>query len=204
MLIILCSLSWAQDSEMVEQDHSATFARFSNSVAYYGLAMDLQKFGLSIYLVQALFGIIDIPAMLVATTTMIYVGRRATVASFLILAGLMVIANMFVPEDMQTLRTAQAALGKGCLASSFICVYLFTGELYPTEIRQMGMGFTSVNARLGGLAAPLVTTLGEISPVLPPLGFGATSILAGLVVLCFLTETRNVPLVETIAAMERR
>lgn len=60
--------------------------------------MDLQKFGLSIYLVQALFGIIDIPAMLVATTTMIYVGRRATVASFLILAGLMVIANMFVPE----------------------------------------------------------------------------------------------------------
>ncbi|EGW15376.1 Solute carrier family 22 member 20 [Cricetulus griseus] len=97
--------------------------------------MDLQKFGLSIYLVQALFGIIDIPAMLVATTTMIYVGRRATVASFLILAGLMVIANMFVPEDLQTLRTVQAALGKGCLASSFICVYLFTGELYPTEIR---------------------------------------------------------------------
>ncbi|XP_049993908.1 solute carrier family 22 member 20 [Alexandromys fortis] len=177
---------------------------FSNSVAYYGLAMDLQKFGLSIYLVQALFGIIDIPAMLVATTTMIYVGRRATVASFLILAGLMVIANMFVPEDLQTLRTVQAALGKGCLASSFICVYLFTGELYPTEIRQMGMGFASVNARLGGLAAPLVTTLGEISPVLPPVSFGATSVLAGMAVACFLTETRNVPLVETIAAMERR
>ena len=39
------------------------------------------------------------------------------------------------PPDMQSLRTAQAALGKGCLASSFICVYLFTGELYPTEIR---------------------------------------------------------------------
>ncbi|XP_066110154.1 solute carrier family 22 member 20 isoform X3 [Saccopteryx bilineata] len=108
---------------------------FSNSLAYYGLAMDLQKFGLSVYLVQVLFGVIDIPAMLVATATMIYVGRRATVASFLILAGLMVISNMFVPEDLQALRTAQAALGKGCLASSFICIYLFTGELYPTEIR---------------------------------------------------------------------
>lgn len=67
-------------------------------MAYYGLAMDLQKFGLSVYLVQVLFGVIDIPAMLVATATMIYVGRRATVASFLILAGLMVIANMIVPE----------------------------------------------------------------------------------------------------------
>ncbi|XP_007518657.1 solute carrier family 22 member 20 [Erinaceus europaeus] len=176
---------------------------FSNSLAYYGLAMDLQKFGFSIYLVQVLFGAIDIPAMLVATFTMIYVGRRATVASFLILAGLMVISNMFVPEDMQTLRTAQAALGKGCLASSFISVYLFTGELYPTEIRQMGMGFTSVNARLGGLAAPLLSTLGEFNAILPPVGFGATSILAGLAI-CFLTETLNMPLVETIEAMERR
>ncbi|XP_062053751.1 solute carrier family 22 member 20 [Lepus europaeus] len=177
---------------------------FSNSVAYYGLAMDLHKFGLNLYLVQALFGIIDIPAMLLATITMIYVGRRATVASFLIVAGLTVIANMFVPEAMQTVRTAQAALGKGCLASSFICVYLFTGELYPTEIRQMGMGFASVSARLGGLAAPLLTTLGEVSAFLPPVSFGAASILAGLAVLCFLTETRNAPLVETIAAMERR
>lgn len=68
----------------------------------------------------------------------------------------------------------------------------------------MGMGFASVNARLGGLAAPLVTTLGEISPVLPPVSFGATSVLAGMAVACFLTETRNVPLVETITAMERR
>uniref|UniRef100_A0A8D0NTZ2 Major facilitator superfamily (MFS) profile domain-containing protein n=1 Tax=Sus scrofa TaxID=9823 RepID=A0A8D0NTZ2_PIG len=178
-------------------DRSAASPRFSNSLAYYGLAMDLQKFGLSVYLVQVLFGMIDVPAMLVATTTMIHVGRRATVASFLILAGLMVIGNMFVPEDMQMLRTAQAALGKGCLASSFICVYLFTGELPLSSNRQMGMGFASVNARLGGLAAPLVTMLGEFSAVLPPMGFGATSILAGLAV-CFLAETRNLPLLETI------
>uniref|UniRef100_A0A4X2JY20 Major facilitator superfamily (MFS) profile domain-containing protein n=1 Tax=Vombatus ursinus TaxID=29139 RepID=A0A4X2JY20_VOMUR len=161
---------------------------FSNSLAYYGLAMDLQKFGLSIYLVQVMFGVIDIPAMLVSTTTMIYVGRRATVASFLILAGFMVIANMFVPEDMQTLRTAQAAMGKGCLASSFICVYLFAGELYPTQVRQMGMGFVSVNARVGGLVAPLVSMLGEYHTALPPVIFGATAILAG-VAACFLMET---------------
>ena len=67
----------------------------------------------------------------------------------------------------------------------------------------MGMGFASVSARFGGLVAPLVTTLGEFSAILPPMGFGATSILAGLAV-CFLAETRNAPLVETIEAMERR
>ena len=82
-------------------------------MAYYGLAMDLQKFGLSIYLVQALFGIIDIPAMLVATTTMIYVGRRATVSSFLILAGLMVIANMFMPEGELSLLPCGSHIDTG-------------------------------------------------------------------------------------------
>lgn len=67
----------------------------------------------------------------------------------------------------------------------------------------MGMGFASVYARLRGLAAPLVTTLGEYSTILLPVSFGATAVLARMAV-CFLTETRNAPLVETIAAMERR
>lgn len=67
----------------------------------------------------------------------------------------------------------------------------------------MGMGFTSINARLGGLAAPLVTMVGEFSTILPPVAFGATSVLAGLAV-CFLAETRNTPLVETIEMMEKR
>uniref|UniRef100_A0A4X2K0P8 Solute carrier family 22 member 20 n=1 Tax=Vombatus ursinus TaxID=29139 RepID=A0A4X2K0P8_VOMUR len=149
---------------------------FSNSLAYYGLAMDLQKFGLSIYLVQVMFGVIDIPAMLVSTTTMIYVGRRATVASFLILAGFMVIANMFVPEDMQTLRTAQAAMGKGCLASSFIWAAGSPEDAHKCAWKE------------------------EYHTALPPVIFGATAILAG-VAACFLMETRDMPLVETIESL---
>lgn len=60
---------------------------------------------------------------------------------------------------MQILRTAQAALGKGCLASSFICVYLFTGELYPTEIRWVHGG-RCCRLRPVGLT--------EAGPLVPP------------------------------------
>ncbi|XP_032992094.1 solute carrier family 22 member 20-like [Lacerta agilis] len=176
---------------------------FSSSFSYYGLAMDVQKFGLNIFVVQVLFGAIDLPVVLLSTLAMVFIGRRFAMAGFLSLAGLLVFVNMFVPDELQTLRTVQAALGKGCLASSFIGAYLYSGELYPTEIRQTGMGFVSIQARLGAMVAPLVYVLRDSFPVLPPIIFGAAPLLAG-VSACFLMETRHLPLLETIAEMERR
>ncbi|XP_053544811.1 solute carrier family 22 member 6-A-like [Bombina bombina] len=108
---------------------------FSTSFAYYGLAMDLQKFGVSIYLIQVIFGAVDFPAKLVSTTSMIYIGRRVTQACSLILGGLAILANIFVPNELQTVRTSLAVFGKGCLAASFSCIFLYTTELYPTVIR---------------------------------------------------------------------
>ncbi|XP_029467965.1 solute carrier family 22 member 6-B-like isoform X2 [Rhinatrema bivittatum] len=112
-----------------------TFVWFSTSFAYYGLAMDLQGFGVSIYLIQVVFGAVDIPAKFISVLVMTYIGRRVTQAGSLILAGLAILANIFVPHELQVLRTALAVVGKGCLAASFNCVYLYTGELYPTVIR---------------------------------------------------------------------
>ncbi|CAJ0966928.1 unnamed protein product, partial [Ranitomeya imitator] len=108
---------------------------FSTSFAYYGLAMDLQKFGVSIYLIQVIFGAVDFPAKLISTTSMIYIGRRVTQFFSLALGGMAILANIFVPDDLQILRTSLAVFGKGCLAASFSCVFLYTTELYPTVIR---------------------------------------------------------------------
>lgn len=77
--------------------HPLSLSRFATSFSYYGLAMDLQNFGFSLYLIQVAFGSIDIPAKLGAAIGMSYVGRRATQASSLILAGLAILANIFVP-----------------------------------------------------------------------------------------------------------
>ncbi|XP_061462704.1 solute carrier family 22 member 6-A-like [Rhineura floridana] len=176
---------------------------FATSFAYYGLAMDLQNFGFDIYLIQVAFGSIDIPAKLGSAIGMSYIGRRATQASSVIVAGLAILANTFVPSDLQTLRTSLAVLGKGCLASSFNCLYLYTGELYPTVIRQTGMGLGSTLARVGGIVAPMVKMTGEYFPYLPPLIYGAAPILSGIAAV-FLPETRNMPLSDTIEEVECR
>nr|XP_046266487.1 solute carrier family 22 member 6 [Scatophagus argus]XP_046266488.1 solute carrier family 22 member 6 [Scatophagus argus] len=174
---------------------------FSTSFAYYGLAMDLQKFGVSIYLMQIIFGAVDIPAKLLALASLSYLGRRISQAACLFLSALVIFANMFVPTDMQTIRTMLACLGKGFTSASFTVIYLYTGELYPTVIRQTGMGFVSTMARVGSMAAPAVLILDEVLPVLPSVVYGGAAVLAGCFA-CFLPETLNLPLPDTIADVE--
>uniref|UniRef100_A0A667YAL5 Solute carrier family 22 member 6 n=1 Tax=Myripristis murdjan TaxID=586833 RepID=A0A667YAL5_9TELE len=176
---------------------------FSTSFAYYGLAMDLQKFGVSIYLMQVIFGAVDIPAKFFALGMLTYFGRRVSQATCLLLSALIIFANIFVPSDMQTLRTTLACLGKACTSASFTTVYLYTGELYPTVIRQTGMGFASTMARIGSMAAPAVLILDEVFPALPSIVYGGAAVVAGGFA-CFLPETLNVPLPDTIEDVEDR
>ncbi|XP_070839904.1 solute carrier family 22 member 6 isoform X1 [Chaetodon trifascialis] len=176
---------------------------FSTSFAYYGLAMDLQKFGVSIYVIQIIFGAVDFPAKLLALGMLSYMGRRVSQAACLFLSALIIFANIFVPTDMQTIRTTLACLGKGFTSASFTVVYLYTGELYPTVIRQTGMGFVSTMARVGSMAAPAVLILDEVLPALPSVVYGGAAVLASCFA-CFLPETLNVPLPDTIEDVEEK
>ncbi|MFT7802065.1 solute carrier family 22 member 6-A-like [Arapaima gigas] len=179
------------------------FVWFSTSFAYYGLAMDLQKFGVNIYLVQLIFGAVDFPAKLGALVTLSFVGRRVTQSACLLLSATVIFVNIFVPSEMQTLRTSLAVLGKGLTSASFTCVYLYTGELYPTVIRQTGMGFSSTMARIGSMAAPAVLILEDILPALPSIIYGGSAVMAGILAI-FLPETLNVPLPDTIEDVEEK
>ncbi|XP_072517549.1 solute carrier family 22 member 6-A [Salminus brasiliensis] len=176
---------------------------FSTSFAYYGLAMDLQKFGVNIYLMQIIFGAVDFPAKLVALAMLTYLGRRLTQATCLLSSASVIFANIFVPKDMQIVRTTLAVLGKGFTSASFTCVYLYTGELYPTVIRQTGMGFASTLARVGSMAAPAVLILDEVLPALPSIVYGGSAMVAGITAL-LLPETLSTPLLDTIEDVEEK
>ncbi|XP_042296061.1 solute carrier family 22 member 6-B-like isoform X2 [Sceloporus undulatus] len=180
-----------------------SFVWFATSFAYYGLAMDLQNFGFNLYLTQLVFGAVDFPAKFISVMTITFVGRRFSQALSLILAGLCILANIFVPQDLNNLRMAFAVIGKGSLAASFNCAYIFSGELFPTVIRQSGMGLGGTMARVGSMIAPLVKMTGEFFSPLPLIIYGTAPIISGTVA-CFLPETRNVPLPETIEEVERR
>ncbi|XP_036996126.2 solute carrier family 22 member 6 [Artibeus jamaicensis] len=176
---------------------------FATSFAYYGLVMDLQGFGVSIYLIQVIFTAVDLPAKLVCFLVINSLGRRPTQMASLLLAGICILINGVVPQDQSIVRTSLSALGKGCLASSFMCIFLYTGELYPTMIRQTGLGMGSTMARVGSIVSPLVTMMAELYRPLPLFVFGTVPVVASAAT-AFLPETLGRPLPDTVQDVENR
>ncbi|KAM4017103.1 solute carrier family 22 member 6-A-like [Anomaloglossus baeobatrachus] len=176
---------------------------FSTSFAFYGLGMDLQNFGVNIFLLQFVFGAIDLPSKLVGAILMSYTGRRVTQSASLMLAGVALLCNAFIPQEMKMVRLVLAVLGKGSLASSFCCAYIYSSELFPTVIRQSGLGIVGMKARVGSMVAPLVLMLSEISPIFPPAIYGVAAIISGTAAI-LLNETSNQQLPDTIEEVEAR
>ena len=52
--------------------------------------------------------------------------------------------------------TAMALIGKAGATMGFSGIYLYSSELYPTDVRNVGLGTSSVCARVSGMIAPYV------------------------------------------------
>ncbi|XP_070313618.1 solute carrier family 22 member 10-like [Odocoileus virginianus] len=178
-----------------------SFVRFANTVPYYGIFMNLQHFGSNIFLFQVIFGALTISARCLALLVLNHMGRRLTQMLFMFLVGLSILANMFVPQEMQTLRLTLASVGMGCVAAAVSSNAVHNSELVPTLLRAKASGLNMMASRCGAVLAPLLMTLVVYLPSLPWIIYGVCPILAGLVVF-LLPETRNMPLLDTIQDVE--
>ena len=89
--------------------------------------------------------------------------------------------------------------GKFAISGSFCVVYVFAAELFPTEVRSIGIGFGSMVGRIGGVLAPFIILLQDQEGLsfLPYLIFGICGIVSGVWAL-FLPETAGKPMLQTI------
>ncbi|WAR08231.1 ORCT-like protein [Mya arenaria] len=175
-------------------------------LSYYGLALNIGNIGGDMFLNFFLQALMDIPATIITLVLLDRTGRKPLqVASFLI-GGVGCLATMFTimygKEDYQTVTTVLAMLGKVGASMGFSMVYVYSAELFPTVVRNAGMGSCSAVARVGGMLAPFIADLnrlvgGSFGPALPQLVFGSLTVVGGFLSL-LLPETCNRRLPETI------
>uniref|UniRef100_UPI003AAF7B71 solute carrier family 22 member 13-like n=1 Tax=Centroberyx gerrardi TaxID=166262 RepID=UPI003AAF7B71 len=173
---------------------------FATSLVYYGLSLNVGNFGLDIYLTQFIFGIVEVPACLGSLFVIQHFGRRICQAVTAFLAGCTCLVILAIPKDLPVVVTVIAVLGKFAATASFTIVYVYTAELYPTVLRQNGLGLNSMCARVAGILAPLIRLLEVYHHTIPMLIYGILPVAAGGLSL-LLPETLNVELQDHTEAM---
>ncbi|XP_041669515.1 solute carrier family 22 member 13-like [Cheilinus undulatus] len=166
---------------------------FATSLLYYGLSLNVGSFGLNIYLTQFIFGFVEIPANLGALGLIQNFGRRKCLACFLFFGGATCLVILAIPKSLPVVVTVIAVLGKMSAITSFNTAYVYTAELYPTTLRQNGVGLNSMCARMAGILAPLIRLLDVFHHTIPMLIYGLVPVTAGGFCL-LLPETLNVQL----------
>ena len=86
-------------------------------------------------------------------------------------------------------------LGARSVTGTF--TYIHSNELFPTSIRNSGMGLVAVASRIGGILAPYVVCLKDVIPNLHFIIFGLMGLTSGLCTL-YLPDTKDLPLPGTI------
>ncbi|KAJ1147825.1 hypothetical protein NDU88_000679 [Pleurodeles waltl] len=174
---------------------------FGVAFSYYGISLNITGFELDVYLTQFLYGAIELPFKLSIFFFMNKSGRRHSVAGALLLSGFFIGANTVIPVSLGALQTTIAILAKGFSEAAFTAIDLLTTELYPTVLRQNGLGYNIFLARIGVSLAPMVLLLDEVWKFLPQVIFASAAILSGIVTFAF-PETLNVRLPETVKDVE--
>ena len=64
----------------------------------------------------------------------------------------------------QWVTVVLALIGKGGAASAYAIIYIWTGELFPTVMRNVGLGTGSFSASVGGIIAPYIADLVLVIP----------------------------------------
>ncbi|XP_066215530.1 solute carrier family 22 member 12 isoform X2 [Saccopteryx leptura] len=176
---------------------------FAFGFIFFGLTLDLQALHSDTFLLQALLGLLDIPARIATMMLLNRLGRRPIQVASLLLSGLSILANMLVPHEMPFLRAVLALLGIWCVVSSFTCTTIYSGELFPTPLRMTAVGLGHMVNRGGAILGPLVRLLDVYHPSLPLLLYGAVPVLSGLAAL-LLPETQGLPLPDTLQDVQNQ
>lgn len=111
------------------------------------------------------------------------------------------VSSGFIPDHPYWIKPALASLGISCSMISFSTVYIYAGEIFPTVVRNIGLGSSSTFARVGSMIAPFIANLSSDHSWVPPNIFGA-SMLVGALLCYMLPETLNCKLPESIEDVE--
>lgn len=134
------------------------FIWMTNALVYYGLNLNSMLIEGSQHLNFILVCAIEIPAYILNHFLSRQVGRRWTIFASLLICGISVFSSGLL-SDYPWIKLFLFLVGKFAIALSFVTTYVFTTELFPTNLRHRCIGLCSMFGNVGAMVAPQTTVM---------------------------------------------
>lgn len=173
---------------------------FSVYLVYYGLVLNLGNIGGDIYINTVLSGVVEVPAIAISILFLLKMGRRWPLCLTLMGSGAACLLTLTISPgdtDLEWVTIMLAMAGKFSVSSSNAVMPVFTAELFPTVVRNLGVGSSNVPAGIALMLVPYLWNLSGMDERVPMGVLGAFGMLGGLSVL-LLPETGDRPMVATL------
>ncbi|KAE9556585.1 hypothetical protein FO519_000279 [Halicephalobus sp. NKZ332] len=164
---------------------ASTFMWIFDIMVYNGMSLFSTTLVGNPYWNFVLSGAIEIPAYLFSPFLMNRLGRRKTVFGTHIFTALCLLPLVFIDMDHKVLYVTFWLLGKLGTSVSFISLFVYGSEIFPTQIKNTCMGVAALFGNIGGVLAYQTHELTTIYFGLPMMIFSAFSFFGGLVILGF-------------------
>ncbi|XP_013421093.1 organic cation transporter protein isoform X2 [Lingula anatina] len=171
------------------------FIWFTNSLFSYGVLFNLKNLPGNKYVNLAInFSLSYLAAVLMPVLTR-WIGRSrianvCLLSAAVLLIPLIVLVAIGRYTELWVVVSVISNISHTSILIGWHAMYILTSECYPTPIRNQGLGFASMSARIGGIIAPQMAYATKFWKGSPYVISGCFAFAAGLVT-CFLPETRQ-------------
>ncbi|XP_053381641.1 solute carrier family 22 member 6-A-like [Mercenaria mercenaria] len=178
-----------------------------DSFVYFGLYMTSSDFYGDRYLNFFLSALVEYPSCFLEYMLLARIGRKwtAMIGHFIAAVGLGVATALTYTAGSSTsmfgAATAFMLVGKMGITTGYSSIYLTTPELYPTNMRNIGLGVCSFMEKVGSMIAPFSRNVSTKIKWLPPCVFAVMCLIAVLL-FAFVPETNGVELPQTIEELQ--
>ncbi|XP_078315174.1 organic cation transporter protein-like [Crassostrea virginica] len=179
------------------------FTWVTNTLTYFGLTLTATSLAGNRFLNFFFMACVEYISWVLELIMLRQFGRRTTTIFFHSITGtalaIATVLKYFSDGDETFMKMSVIAtfVGKMSVTGSFSVLFLFTPELFPTNLRNVGIGMCSTFSRIGAMIAPFAGTLARQTPWAPGTVFSSMCFAVTLIAL-YLPETRGMDLLQTL------
>ncbi|XP_054643225.1 organic cation/carnitine transporter 2-like [Dunckerocampus dactyliophorus] len=173
---------------------------FSLNVSYFGTSFNMSGLNGNPFLTYFSVSLVELPSYAASWLAVRYLHRRLSFAGFSLLGALALLLIQITMNSHPQVTLFLVMVGKFGVLAGISVLYTYSGELYPTVIRNTAMSSCATFSRMASSVSPYLLQLAVFSQYLPWIIVGSLSVL-GVVLCVFLPETFSRPLPDTIQQM---